>query len=433
MMNYLYITPILKFTTCLFHQVPSSILVSVIWVSYAAASHAIDPPDLSALSESQKEQGFGQLQTPAPEPTPSEKEREKPKRDCYPNYVLGAGAGAAGGVIAGEGFRRNRFGAPNDYRSDSQTELHSGLTQVPEEPTWDPADESTEQTPPARMLNFDGTPKLPKVKVDVHALFARDLARFDAPIVDGINNEQLGWSGASGIDASLRLQFPNPSDGGYHVGFALIGGDDEARTTSAQRLYTTPSIGFSPSPFVSLRDMSLATVEGNLLSPASPWGQVAIGMRWLNVTDSLENQVIPNGLYQHIQTSSNSFMVQLMIEPKIEFKRVRFESLFQIGAGPVFSNSSTEFRNLVGGPAGLPNVIELDRVTGAVFLKGKLGLAIPIRRWLAVQSGVELLTQSDIAPAAAQLSHTDLAQQRFHLRTESMVVGSLFVGLEVCR
>jgi hypothetical protein len=419
--------------TCLFLKVLSSAFFAASLTTHAIACHASDPPDLSQLSDSQKEQGVGQLQKPEPEPPPRDSERDKQRHHYHPNYLLGAGAGATGGAMIGQGFRNRPITKADDKDCDPSLDYNSDLPQVPMEYSGDPSQDCLEETTPARLMHFDGGPKIPKIKVDVHALFARDLSRFDAQIVDGINTNQLGWSGASGIQASMGIQPPNPSDTGLQLGFALIGGDDEARTSSAQRLYTQPSIGFSPSPFVSFREMSLATVEGNLLSPVSQWGQVAIGMRWMNVNDTLENQVLPNGLFQHIRTRSNSFLVQLSIEPKLEFKRARLESLFQIGAGPVFSDSNTQFRNLVGAPAGLPSEIVLDRVTGAVFFKGQLGLAFPLRRWLSVQSGVQLIAQSDIAPAAAQISHTDLAQQKFHLRTESLVLGSLFVGIEVSR
>ena len=423
--------------TCLILRAVSFLFCAALYLLGAAVcAVAADPPDLSQLSDEQKEQGFGQLQKPDPEPPPSppsNRDKDKRKHHYHPNYIVGAGAGATGGVIVGNSLRKQRFGNAADYDINAPVDYNSDLPQVPLQEPPDPSDYYVEDPPPAKLMNFDAVPAGPNIKVDVQSLFARDLSRFDAQIVDGINTNQLGWSGATGIEVALRIQRSTPSELGLQAGFALIGGDDEARSSSAQLLYTKPNIGFAPSPFVSYRDTSLATVEGNLLSPVFPWGQAGLGMRWLHLQDTLENQVLPNGLFQHIETKSNSFVIQFTLEPSLEFKRVRLESLFQIGVGPVFSKSNTQFQNLVGGPPGLPNEIVLDRVSGTAFFKGQLGLAIPLRHWLVARTGVQLLAQSDTAPAAAQISHTDLALQRFHLRTESMAIGALFVGIELKR
>lgn len=437
MINAQNLVPARESMTCLILRAVSFLLSASLHLLFGGAvCVAADPPDLSQLSDAQKEQGFGQLQAPDPEPPPSpspppHRDRDKRKHHYHPNYIVGAGAGATGGVIVGNSLRKQSFRSAEDYDINSPVDYNSDLPQVPLQQSPDPSEYYVEDPPPAKLMNFDGVPTRPNIEVDVQALFARDLSRFDAQVVDGINTNQLGWSGASGIEVALRIQ--RPTELGLEAGFALIGGDDEARTSSAQLLYTKPNIGFAASPFVSYRDTSLATVEGNMLSPVFPWGQARLGMRWLHVQDTLENQVLPNGLFQHIETKSNSFLIQLALEPSLEFKRVRLESLFQIGIGPVFSKSNTHFRNLVGGPPGLPSEIVLDRASGTVFFKGRLGLAIPIRHWLVARTGVQLLAQSDTAPASAQISHTDLALQRFHLRTESMAIGALFVGIELKR
>ena len=410
-----------------------------------------EPPDLSKLSYTQKENGFGQFQAsklePSAEPSSSKDsserlERERAKRlraeeqlrierMQRQQVMLGAGAGmVAGGMVLGNSLQQNRFGqAPNglDFNDLNDPSLPRLDVQrdVPEYQVADPI------SPTA--MNFRPSNVVHPIGVKVNSLFFRDLSRFDAQIVDGINSNQLGWSGAAGIESSFYLNSSGSNDFGFNLGFALVRGDDESRASSVQLLYTNPNIGFAPSPFLSHRDTGLATVEGNITFSTTNFGQSAIGLRWFHVDDSLENQVLPDGLFHRIETTSNSFLLQYTFAPTIELKRLQVDSLFQIGVGPMIGKSSTRLGNFVGGPAGLPSEIVLDRITGTAFFKGQLGLVLPIRKWFAARTGVQLLAQTDVAESAAQISHIDFAQQRYHLRTESMVLGGLFAGVELRR
>jgi hypothetical protein len=344
--------------------------------------------------------------------------------------MLGVGTGAAaGGIVLGKHVQNNY------HRSDSMSneeyeEATNSFSQpnIPESEFQPPTNAVAPQP-----LNFKNVAHEFQLDASVNALFLRDLSRFDSQIVDGINSNQLGWAGATGIEGTFSILPVLDADAGMNVGFMLAQGDDESRSASAQLLYTTPNLGFAPNPFRSYRDTELATVQANLLLPKESVGNGAVGIRWFHMGDTLTNQVLPNGLHHRVHTTSDSFVLQCSLAPTLEFKRVRVESLFQIGVGPMFGKSRTQLRNFVGGPPGLANEIVVDRVSGTAFFHGKLGLAIPIRKWLTTSLGVQLVAQTDMAEAAAQMSHTDFANQRYHLRTESMVLGGLFAGLEVRR
>jgi hypothetical protein len=213
---------------------------------------------------------------------------------------------------------------------------------------------------------------------------------------------------------------------------SLADGHDEATAVAVDRLFTKPNVGFVSSPFRSQRDTSFATVEGNLLIGGA-YGNGAIGVRWLHLQDSLENQVLPVGLTHRIRTNSDSLLAQYKLEPTLEWKRVRFETIFQIGAGAFWGKSNTQFERLVGAPSSIPDDIEAGRMSGTLFLKGQLGFAMPIQKWFAFRGGVQILAQTDTAQAAGQIASTDLSLQKFHLRTEALVLGSLFAGIEMRR
>ena len=147
--------------------------------------------------------------------------------------------------------------------------------------------------------------------------------------------------------------------------------------------------------------------------PSSPY-KSAIGLRWLHLQDSLDNQVLPVGLTHRIQTNSDSLLAQFMIQPSIEWERARLESLFQIGAGTFWGRSNTQFERVVGGPINVPTDIETGRMSGTLFFKGQLGVAIPIQKWFSFRGGLQLLAQTDTAQAAGQIKHTDFVQQKYH-------------------
>ncbi len=216
------------------------------------------------------------------------------------------------------------------------------------------------------------------------------------------------------------------------MGFAIAQGLDEATAVGVNRLFTTPAIGFSTSPFRSQREMSFATVEGNLLLAGMPYKSV-IGIRWLHLRDGLENQVLPAGHTHRINTISDSLVAQFMIQPSVEWERVKLESLFQVGAGAFHGTSSTQIERIVGGPIDAPFDIQASRTTGTLFFKGQIGVAIPVQKWFAFRGGIQLLAVTETAQAAGQMKSTDFVQQKYHLRTESLALGSLYAGIEMRR
>ena len=432
----------------------------------AKHSDASDPPDLSKLSDAEKAQGFGQFQVSEPEKKPPEEPTKKPRKpQDDPDEIrrrraeedrqrrereqrqrqlttgTAAGSAALGGVALGRSFnsqldtnRSNNWGAGANDPNDPNYSSYDPHAYDPQEiQTVDIVAESSQYNltehpvPVPTKLR-----KTHSISVAVESLFFRDFSRLNQPIANGINSSQLGFAGASGIESLLSWRSGSEDDYGLSLGFALADGNDQANVLAVDRLYTTPSIGFLTGPFRSVRETSFATVEGNLFLANSPY-QAAVGLRWLHLDDTLENQVLPAGLTHRIATNSDSLLAQFTIQPSIEWKRARLESLFQVGAGVFTGSSTTRLERVVGGPSNVPDDIQTSRTTGAMFFKGQIGVAVPIQKWFAFRGGLQLLAQSDIAQAAGQMAHTDFVQQKYHLRTESLVLGALFCGIELRR
>ncbi len=430
----------------------------------AKHSNASDPPDLSKLSDAEKAQGFGQFQVSEPEKKLEEPPKKPRKPQDDPDAIrrrraeedrlrrereqrqrqltsgTGAGSAALGGVAIGRSFnnqldtnRTNNWGTGANDPNYSSYDPHAYDPQ--ETQTVDIVAESSQynltEHPEPATTKFRKT-RSHSLSVAVDSVFFRDFSRLNQPIANGINSSQLGFAGTSGIESLLSWRPSSEEDYGLSLGFALADGNDHANVLAVDRLYTTPSIGFLTSPFRSVRETSFATVEGNLFLANSPY-QAAVGLRWLHLDDTLENQVLPAGFTHRIATNSDSLLAQFTIQPSIEWKRARLESLFQIGAGAFTGNATTRLERVVGGPSNVPDDIQTSRTTGAIFFKGQLGVAVPIQKWFAFRGGLQLLAQSDIAQAAGQMAHTDFVQQKYHLRTESLVLGALFGGIELRR
>jgi hypothetical protein len=402
--------------------------------------------DLSQLSDEEKVQGVGQFQPKKPkvdEPKKPEPKREDDRTRRHRNSFTRPAPPAIGGLGAGA------IGAGAWVYSQQQPWQESNTDPVVSDGWSQPSSEAIEfgemnsdlfvdqaelqqpsvvHTEPLKLRFLDRY----SISAKAEAVFLRDMSSLNVPITQGIQSSRLKWNNGTGIDATLSISPRTKSEFGFDVGLLNFQAADSAQVASSTILYTDPHIGLSPHPFSSYREMSLLSIDSNLLLPDNFY-HTAIGFRVSQAEDLLENRVLPNGLTHRIDASSTSYLLQASVAPRWEFRFIHMETQFQIGAGLFYGESSTQLRNVVGGASPGVDDVLVDRWKGTVYFRSKLGGMIPIGNFGKLRAGVQLLAQDQFTHAAGQMRSIDFVTPSYQLQTNSNVFGGLYAGLELYR
>ncbi len=420
--------------------------LSLSCMALASAPTNAQSPDLSLLTTQQKNEGVGQVQPSQP----NVEEPDRPKRFRWidssslirRNYDTPVAMGAVGATGFGAAGYANSNRDSYDPRWWDQRSFQNDDNTSNGEPPLNPA--ITENNPDPGYLGYAATDGLKNpqkfehgnrpfiIDIAANAVVVRDLYRFSAPINESVSSTRLGMTGATGFDASFGLLSKSDESYGLQFGGFYVSGSDRADADLVSFLYTNPQIGFSPHAMQSTRDSALRTFEANVVLPGYrkfPW---SLGVRYLRFDDTLTNQVMPTGIFHQIQTHSNSALLQVTTQPGGDYRYFQVESLLQFGAGLFSADSTTDLDNVVSATP-FPKHIVTDRINFTTFGQVRLGLALPLGNVGVLRSGVSAMAQHDLAQAAAQISHAELVNQKYHLRTEPLFIGSLYLGAEFKR
>jgi hypothetical protein len=392
-------------------------------------------PDLSQLSESQKNDGIGQFQEKSQEEKDQEKEeqrkrerRERERREqerlrwhhsvhqASPVIIVGA---AGTGAALGNSTLRD---------SDSTDPIVSEPTIVYEdesEPAYDSSLNSLEASPIAKPLRFRDRFQL---SIDGNALAFYDLSGSSTPITQNIQASRVRIKEATGFEAAIGIRPIRSGESGFGIRGMFIEGSSSANTASATLLFTNPNIGFAGNPVQVVRDSSLLGLEANWL-----FGELLMqshfGFRFHQYEDGLLTRVMPSGVSHQINTQSTSAMAQFGINPRTELGYIHLESMFQVGAGIVAGESETLLRGVVGPISDF--TIESDRIKMALLFHGRMGIAIPITKYGRLRTGLQLLAHNNMAHAAGQIPVTNFANSQARLRTNTLAIGGGYAGFEL--